>query len=156
VRRLTNTPKVYRPQFTSVAFRLRWWRRLACVLAVLTLFSLPLSLGAAPGDEVKGLAQRVRALERKLQHVTMEVGVDNLLPELVITGANLRIVNGLKITDTVNGLGNLIVGYNELRAPYLPATNRAVLYGHADGFAQRGGRAVSQFLQLRRVSRWPG
>jgi hypothetical protein len=105
-------------QTTSVARRLRWWRRLACSLAVLTMLSLPVSVGGAKDDDdkvIKGLAQRVRALERKLQHLTMEVGADNFLPELVITGANLRIVNGLGATDTVNGLGNLIVGYNELR-----------------------------------------
>src|SRR5262249_55583938 len=35
--------------------------------------------------------------------------------EIVITGANLRIVNGLGSTETTNGLGNLIIGYNELR-----------------------------------------
>src|SRR5262249_23459141 len=35
--------------------------------------------------------------------------------EVVISGANLRIVNGLGSTETTNGLGNLIVGYNELR-----------------------------------------
>jgi hypothetical protein len=105
---------------TFVARRLRWWRRLACVLVVLTVFSLPVSLSGAKGDEpglVRGLAQRVRALERKLQHVTMEVGAGSLLPELVITGANLRIVNGLGFTESTNGTGNLIVGYNEPRPP---------------------------------------
>jgi malectin (di-glucose binding ER protein) len=35
-------------QTTSVAGRLRWWRRLAGSLAILMLFSLPVSLGAGP------------------------------------------------------------------------------------------------------------
>lgn len=32
---------------------------------------------------------------------------------LRVEGANLQVVNGLGITDTTNGLGNVIVGYNE-------------------------------------------
>jgi len=121
---------------TSVLRRFRWWRRLAGTLAVLTVFSLPLSLGAGPADrkiedrkgghaqhhkpkddddtQGKGLAQRVRALERKLEHVTSVIGPEGF-PELVITGANLRIVNGLDETQTTNSLGNLIIGYNESR-----------------------------------------
>jgi len=132
---------------SSVARRLRWWRRLACSLMVLTIFSLPISLGAddrrhddRKGDhrghkskhddkddkELRKLRDRIRALEQKLQHVTSERD-ENGLPEFRITGANLRIVNGLgrttcgedvgaPIPDCPNGLGNLIVGYNEMRA----------------------------------------
>lgn len=33
---------------------------------------------------------------------------------LVVTGANLQVVNGTGYTDTTNGLGNVIVGYNEM------------------------------------------
>jgi hypothetical protein len=116
-------------QTTSVARRLRWWRRLASSMAVLTVLSLPVSVGGAKDDDdkvIKGLAQRVRALERKLQHVTSERD-ENGLPAFIITGANLRIVNGLGRTECTdeqgnpisgcpNGLGNLIVGYNELRS----------------------------------------
>jgi hypothetical protein len=35
--------------------------------------------------------------------------------DLRISGANLQIVNGTGQTDQVNGFGNLVVGYNELR-----------------------------------------
>jgi len=35
-------------------------------------------------------------------------------PTAQFHGINVRIVNGLGITDTINGLGNLTVGYNEL------------------------------------------
>ena len=35
--------------------------------------------------------------------------------DLRLSGANLCIVNGLGATDSMNGLGNLIVGYQELR-----------------------------------------
>jgi hypothetical protein len=51
----------------------------------------------------------VAALEKRLKHFSLDSN------EVVITGANLRIVNGLGTTDTTTGLGNLIVGYNESR-----------------------------------------
>jgi hypothetical protein len=57
------------------------------------------------------MAERMAAVEHKLSAMTFD-GATN---EVVITGANLRIVNGLGATDTTNGVGNLIVGYNELR-----------------------------------------
>jgi hypothetical protein len=107
-------------QAMSTSRRLRWWRRLACSLMALMVFSLPISLGAddrrhddRKGEKQRGhfnskhdkhddkddkelrkLRERIRALEQKLQHVTSERG-ENRLPQLVITGANLRIVNGL-------------------------------------------------------------
>ena len=91
--------------------RLRWWRILACGSVVLGLVILPLVGGTAQEQSTyeRALVRRLAALEYKLQYIT---GGPN---EVVITGANLRIVNGLGSTDTTNGLGNLIVGYNELR-----------------------------------------
>ena len=56
----------------------------------------------------------MNVLERKLTHVTSVPGAEGR-PEVVITGANLRLVNGLRATATTNGLGNLVVGYNESR-----------------------------------------
>src|SRR5262249_57163077 len=88
---------------------LRRWRRLAYALGVLGVLALPLaSVKAQVGAT---LEQRVEELEYKLAHVTS--GPD----DITISGANLHIVNGLGATNTVNGLGNLIVGYNEHRFP---------------------------------------
>jgi hypothetical protein len=88
--------------------RLRWLRGIACGVIVLALLGIPLQSGKAQYED-KDLAQCVAALAYKLEYVS---GGSN---EVVITGANLRIVNGLGTKDTTNGLGNLIVGYNELR-----------------------------------------
>ena len=55
------------------------------------------------------LREDVPALEHKLTHGT------NSAEEVTSTGANLRILNGLQATETTNGLGNLLVGDNELR-----------------------------------------
>jgi hypothetical protein len=49
----------------------------------------------------------VLALDGKLTYDAGRVAV-------VFTGVDLRLVNGLGRTDLVNGLGNLIVGYNEV------------------------------------------
>ena len=91
--------------------RLRWWRILACGLVVVGLVILPLVGGTAQEQSSyeRAMARRLAALEYKLQYIS------GGLNEVVITGANLRIVNGLGSTFTTNGLGNLIVGYNELR-----------------------------------------
>ena len=53
------------------------------------------------------LQARVTQLEALLAHFTVEGN------NLVLSGMNLQIINGEGSTDTVNGLGNLIVGYDE-------------------------------------------
>src|SRR5215510_4902970 len=105
----------------AVERRLRWWRRMACGVGVLALLSPPLtSVRAQEGQsattelqsatkELRRLARRVEDLEYKLVHITSDPTT------VTITGANLQIVNGLGATNTVNGVGNLIVGYNEDR-----------------------------------------
>lgn len=93
--------------------RVRWWRGIACsaVLLGLSSWALPSSTAQMVTDEfsLRDLVRRLAALEYKLVHVTSGTN------EVVITGANLRIVNGLGETNTTNGLGNLIVGYSEPR-----------------------------------------
>ena len=45
--------------------------------------------------------------------VQLDDGQGGTVPAIRISGINLQIVNGEDATDTTNGLGNLIVGYNE-------------------------------------------
>ena len=52
---------------------------------------------------------QIAALEAKTQYVSVAGG------EMFITGTNLNIVNGFGATSQVNGKGNLVVGYNQLR-----------------------------------------
>jgi hypothetical protein len=126
--------------------RLRWWCALACVLLVLGLFSLPLPSSTAQEEssEYRGMRKRLAALEYKLQYV--EGGAN----EVVITGANLRIVNGLGSTETVNGLGNLIVGYNELIG--FGEDNRTgshnVVVGEQNNFSRFGGLVVGRLNEI--------
>ena len=134
----------------TVERRLRWWRGLACGVGLLGLVSLPLPSGTAQSPAEPPLAQRVAALEQKLQSVT--VGEN----ELVMTGVNLRIVNGLGTTSTVNGLGNLIVGYNEERVfdnsgnptPNIRTGSHNVVVGTEHNFSRFGGIVVGTFNEI--------
>jgi hypothetical protein len=103
----------------TVERRLRWWRGLACSLVVLGLLTWALPVVTAD-DAKNDLEQRLAALETLLAHFSRQGN------EVLITGANLHIVNGLGRTDCTdaqgepmaecpNGLGNVIVGYNEPR-----------------------------------------
>jgi hypothetical protein len=135
--------------------RVRWWRGIACTAVMLGLSSwaLPSSTAQTAEEEYsrRGLARRLAALEYKLVHV--RGGTD----EVVITGANLRLVNGLGATATTNGLGNLIVGYNEPRLPvpeldFLPSDNRTgshnIVVGEFHNFTSFGGLVVGQLNEI--------
>ena len=138
----------------TVQRRLRLWRQLAGGVLVLALVSLlqPWGLAAqVPGQDQErtfwqlvNLWGRVGALERTLTHVTTVTGAGDL-PEVVITGANLRLVNGLRATATTNGLGNLLVGYNEAREGENVRTgSHNVVVGQGHNFSSFGGLVVGR------------
>lgn len=65
---------------------------------------------------VASLQSTVNDLSAKLAHLSVDnsTTLNGLAPPHVIfTGANVHIQNGAAQTDTNNGLGNLIIGYNE-------------------------------------------
>jgi len=137
--------------------RSRWLYALACGLLALGLFTLPLPSITAQEEsaEYRGIRNRLAALEYKLRYVS---GGPN---EVVISGANLRIVNGLGITDCggfrnnppipncPNGLGNLIVGYNELRfSDDVRTGSHNVVVGTRNNFSSFGGLVVGDFNEI--------
>jgi hypothetical protein len=134
--------------------RLRLWKGLTCVVLGLGVVSLlqPWGLGAqAREDGSRGsLWQRVSALERTLTHVSSVIG-DGGRPEVVITGANLRIVNGLRGTATANGVGNLLVGYNEPRdSGHNERTgSHNVVVGIGHNFSSFGGLVAGRQNEIR-------
>jgi hypothetical protein len=143
-----------------VTRQLRWWRGLACGLLVSVVLTWALPFGIAQENAStgghkghKGLEQRVAALENLLQHFSRKGN------DVFITGANLHIVNGLDSTDCINeqfeeipdcpnGLGNLIIGYNEPR-PEGEETIRTgshnVVVGQEHNFSRFGGLVVGLF-----------
>ena len=109
-------------QTQALARQARWWRGMACGMVVLALGGWGLQAGNAvdaAADAGAAMQNQIAALQEKFAYMTSATN-DQGYPEVVITGANLRIVNGLGATETTNGLGNLIVGYNELRQESLP------------------------------------
>jgi hypothetical protein len=141
-------------EMRRVQRRLRRWRQLAGTVLGLALVCLlqPWALAApAPGEgpdrtlwQLVNLWRRVSVLERTLTHVTSGTGAGGL-PEVVIAGANLRLVNGLRATATRNGLGNLLVGYNEAREGENVRTgSHNVVVGQGHNFSSFGGLVVGR------------
>jgi hypothetical protein len=104
----------------------------------------------------KGLEQRVAALETLLQPFSRKAN------EVFITGANLHVVNGLgrtgctdeelhPIPDCPNGLGNLIVGYNEPRSEAFENVrtgSHKVVVGEQHNFSRFGELVVGIFNEI--------
>ena len=149
-------------QRTHTAERqLRWWRGLACGLVVVSLLRLMFPSGnaadaqsGASANWLVDLQDKLKVLESLLRHIEVVTTPDGL-QEVVITGANLRIVNGLGSTDCrdeasgtlipdcPNGLGNLIVGYNERREGAQVRTgSHNVVVGPGHNFSRFGGLVV--------------
>jgi hypothetical protein len=142
-------------QTHAMARRLRWWRGVAGGLLMLGLLSWALPSSKAADPQPGGMADRMVALEKKLTAMTF----DEAANEVIITGVNLRIVNGLGTTDTTNGLGNLIVGYNESRQgnhhcpPPVPCIDTRtgshnVVVGRLQNFSSFGGLVVGELNEI--------
>lgn len=129
-------------QAHAIDRRLRWWRRLACGLGVLGLLGWTLQAVTAGDAPMFPISDRLAALERKLTALTFEAATS----EVRITGANLRLVNGLGSTETTNGLGNLLVGYPEPpdREEARQSGSHNVVVGTQHRFSSYGGLVVGR------------
>jgi hypothetical protein len=153
-------------QTLTLARRLRWWRGLTCGMLVLGLLTWALPSGKSAdaqsrsqGDRIEALHDTLSTLQDKLVHITSATTADGL-NEVVISGANLRIVNGLRATRTTNGVGNLIIGYNEPRLPGRPPpggppsdpNNRTgshnIIVGSGHNFSSFGGLVVGNSNEI--------
>jgi hypothetical protein len=104
------------------------------LLLVLGLLIGPPQAGIAQGGT---LDQRVAVLEGKLARVFVVNGGN----DIVISGANLNLVNGAGSTQTANGRGNLIIGYNEARGGGADARNGShnLVLGQQANYTSFGG-----------------
>jgi hypothetical protein len=134
---LEQPTKAMKTHTRTIEQRLRWWRGLSCGVVMLSLLSLALPSGKAADAPARGMAERMATLENKLAAMAFDAASN----EVVVTGANLRIVNGLGTTETTNGLGNLIVGYNELRSGgrNTRTGSHNVVVGEGNNFSSFGG-----------------
>jgi hypothetical protein len=108
---------------------------------------------AAASSEAKLLAkdgqintqkQQIASLQSKLVHFSRSGN------EVFLSGANLHIVNGQGGTDTINGLGNLIVGYNEARGD--GTDNRTgshnLVVGNWNNYSSFGGLVGGRYNEI--------
>jgi hypothetical protein len=90
-------------------------------------------------DLIIALSDRIAYLESLLQNVTKD-GDD-----ITFSGVNVHIVNGSGTTEgTTDGLGNLIVGYNELRGSGedVRTGTHNIVVGSRNNYASYGGLVV--------------
>jgi len=145
VEALEQQTKAMEAHTHTVERRLRRWRGMAGGLLVLGLLSLALPSGKAADAPGRSMAERMATMEQKLAAMDF----DDAANEVVISGANLRIINGLGNTDTTNGLGNLIVGYNELpQRPVNRIGSHNVVVGRGHNFSSYGGLVVGLFNEI--------
>lgn len=101
------------------------------------------SVTMATTADVDALKARVTALEASNTELrTRLAGVSRSGSTLLFTGMNLQLVNGLGSTQTINGLGNLIVGYNGVRSPLAPRARTGshnLVVGEDHGYTSFGG-----------------
>ena len=121
-------------------------RLLGCLTAAVLLGAVLLECRSpAAAQEAGGLpalAQRVALLEAKLAPVSL-VQLPGTCPEVVFSGVNVRVINGMGSTETTNGCGNLIVGYNEFRPAGAGADVRTgshnIIVGRQNNYSSYGG-----------------
>jgi hypothetical protein len=86
------------------------------------------------------LKSEVSTLQSTLSNVSYDPHGLNGLPTLTVSGANLQIVNGWGTTDgSVNGLGNLIIGYDEHPQTRAQTGSHNLILGEDQRFTSYGG-----------------
>ncbi|MBV9486724.1 MAG: hypothetical protein JO246_11780 [Frankiaceae bacterium] len=87
--------------------------------------------------QVKSLTKRVKTLESTLTGVsrTQHHG----MPLLTISGENVQVVNGTGDETVVNGLGNLILGYNNNPDALDRTGSHNLVVGDDNGYSSYGG-----------------
>lgn len=126
----------------------------ARVLRISSVFVLivPLALAAmyvssAGGQtlsstRVVGLTPEQAEILSHMSLVDLPDGQGGVVRTIRITGVNVQIVNGLETTESTNGLGNLIVGYQELgneREPDERTGSHYVVVGRRNNYSSSGG-----------------
>jgi hypothetical protein len=98
-------------------------------------------LNDAVKNYVVTLEKRIEQLERKLAAVNeLLSGVSRKNDTITFSGVNVQVVNGRGSTGQVNGRGNLIVGYNELRGGGDERTgSHNIIVGSRNNYSSYGG-----------------
>ncbi|MCP4153647.1 MAG: hypothetical protein GY757_38315 [bacterium] len=105
-------------------------------------------------SKMEAMEERIAELENTLRNVTREPDTDGY-DSITFSGVNVRIVSGSGSTDgAVSGLGNFVVGYNEMRvidsSPYTYDTNHRegshnIIVGSRNNYSFFGGLVVGDY-----------
>jgi trimeric autotransporter adhesin len=108
---------------------------------------------ATAEDAIDGLDGRVAVLETRTAALSAEA-VDGR-PALVIAGVNVFVRNGEGATGTENGLGNLVIGYDEIRSDVGGdpeemdrSGSHNLVVGQGHDYASHGGLVAGQYNAL--------
>ncbi len=130
-------------------FRVMCGLALAVVCGAVLVESRP-TAHADQGGGLPALDARVSALETKTAPLKLIPAEDLFaVPEVVFSGVNVRIINGMGSTETTNGAGNLIVGYNEDQnaegiGPRKHTGSHNIIVGEGNYFSSYGGIVAGQ------------
>ncbi len=137
--------------------RANWWRVVACGCAAAALFGLSVRPGVTASST--SISKRVKTLEKQIKALNTLFLAPNTVDgepfvqregnDLILTGLNLHIRNGQGSTfggpandpavfGTPNGLGNLIVGYNENQGAFPRGAAHSVIIGRDHGYRGYG------------------
>jgi len=94
-------------------------------------------------NTINTLMSSIAVLEQKLAKVTISNDTNNMYftgINLTVVSGNLNIESGSGATNgSVNGLGNLIVGYNENDLNYTKTGSHNIVVGNNHGYSSYGG-----------------
>lgn len=149
------------------------------ILTVALLFLIPISLYASAQPNSGGLEQRVAELEAQVEvlaaalqeaqeilqyvHVETETLIGLRGPHLIIEGANVHVRSGSGSTmdgcgfrhpdypncESITGLGNFIVGYNERRRGVVDRSgSHNLVVGRGHNYTSFGGLVAGAFNEI--------
>ncbi len=137
--------------------RLKTQAGLAFLVVIGAILISPANRGAIAqgyGTTLQLLLVRTQALENKTQFVAVSGG------EMYVKGTNLHIdnglpdpgtdVNGAPIPPTLNGEGNLIIGFNESRvfSPDIRTGSHNLIIGAQNNYSSFGGLVAGRFNSI--------
>lgn len=115
--------------------------------AVLGALGLSVTAAQSPlsAQQALTLTAEQREILSHMSLVDLDDGLGNARRTIQISGVNVRLVNGAGATATQNGVGNLIVGYNE---PTVASGERTgshnLVVGRGHDYASHGGAVVGE------------
>lgn len=125
--------------------RIRWTFATIALLGGFLLGANKESIAQGYGVTLAQLLNRVVALETKTASMSTLTDPNTQQPTVRFEGVNLQVVNGTGTTDgEVNGVGNLIIGYNELREETsdIRSGSHNLILGAQNSYSSFGGMVV--------------